>query len=373
MVKNVSSSTVGSRRLFNGGIWQTVPSVTILFAAAALAAPGAADALTIKPIFDSSITSRSNAATIEAAFNSVVAQFDHGLSSPATVNIQVSWGKVDGSGIPSGVIGASRDNLYDGLTYSQINRYLTSSANLNPLDTAFAADVKTLPTTAPSGVNSYVLPSSQAKALGLIAGNQTGYDGYVGFSSTVAFDYSATTAIAGAYDFYAVAAHELDEVLGRITGLEDSTPSYRSVLDLYRYAAPGTLSFAYTSAAYVSFNRGWTNLGAYNVAGAGDRSDWKSGLTDAQLAYTPTGVTEPIGSGDWKILDALGWNQAKSVYFNTTYTSSVQGSIGYTLGVPEPATWTIMLVGIAFGGGGMRRRRAQPSSPDQSIFGATSN
>jgi hypothetical protein len=350
------------RDLSNGGQRRTVPTVTILFAAA-LATSGAANALTIKPVFDSTITSRSNAGQIEAAFNSVAAQFDHNLSSPATVNLQVSWGRVDGATIPSGVIGASRDNLYDGLTYSQVSRYLTSSASRNPLDTAFAAAVKTLPTTAPSGVNSYVLPSSQAKALGLIAGNQTGYDGYIGFNSAVTFDYSATMAIAGAYDFYAVAAHEIEEALGRMTGLDDSTPSFRSVLDLYRYAAPGQRSFAYSSAAYLSLNGGSTSLGAFNIVGAGDRSDWRTGLTDAQLAYTPTGVTEPIGVNDWKVLDALGWNQTRSVFLNALSVASVPGGVDYALAapVPEPATWTLMMGGIAFGGARVRRRRGQPA------------
>ena len=361
MMKTACSANVALLTTKNAGHRRTVPTVSVVFAAALGVVAGPASALTIKPVFDSSITSRSNAGQIETAFRSVASIFDHALSSSATINIQVSWGRVGGSALPSGVIGASRDNLYSGLNFSQIRRYLTSSATRNPLDTSFAADVKTLPTTAPPGLNSYALPSAQAKALGLIAGNQTSYDGYIGFNSAASYDYSVTTAIRGAYDFYAVAAHEIDEVLGRVTGLDDSTPSFRSVLDLYRYAAPGKMSFAYTSAAYLWLNKGSTNLGAFNVLGAGDRSDWKSGLKDAQLAYLPTGITAPFGSSDWKILDALGWTQAKSVYLNGTTTTTAPGGVDYALGVPEPGAWTMILAGLAFGGAAVRCRRAAPA------------
>jgi hypothetical protein len=327
-------------------------------AAAMLITAGPASALVINPIFDATITSRVNATQIEAAFNKVASVFETNLASPATINIQVSWGKVAGNAIPTGVIGASLDNLYDGLSFSQIRRYLTSSATRNPVDTGFAAAVKSLPTTTPGGVTNYALASSQAKALGLVAGNQSALDGYIGFSSAYKYGFNSSTPIAGAYDFASVAYHEIDEALGRMTGLDDSAPSFRSVFDLYRYASAGKLSFGYWTAAYLSLNGGKTNLGAFNVTGAGDRSDWKVGLSDAQLAYMPTGVAEPFGAADWAVLDALGWNQAKSVYLNAVSATAVQGSVDYAMGVPEPGAWSMILAGLGLGGLALRRRRA---------------
>jgi hypothetical protein len=322
-----------------------------------VAFPGSAGALTIRPVFDGSITSRSDAAQIEAAFNSVATEFDRRLSSPAIVSIAVSWGGVGGSAIPLGVVGASRDNLYDGLSFTQIRRYLSASAARNPLDAAFAAAVKTLPTAAPAGVDSYSLPSAQAKALGLIAGNQAGYDGYVGFSSNYAYSFSGTAPLQGAYDFQAVAAHEIDEVLGRITGLDGSSPSYRSVFDLYRYAAHDKLSFAYGSTAYLSFNAGATSLGSFNTVGAGDRSDWKAGVADAQLAYLSPGLIAPLGTVDWKVLDALGWNQGRSVFLSGAAAAPTLGEADFALAAPEPQSWTMMLTGLGLGGLVIRRRR----------------
>jgi hypothetical protein len=321
-----------------------------------LATAAPASALVIKPVFDSTITSRSNAGQIEAAFNAVAGVFDAGLSSPATINIQVSWGKVATNAIPTGVLGASLDNLYDGMSYAMIKRYLTSSAARNPLDTPFAATLKTLPATAPTGVTGYVLPSAQAKALGLVAGNQSAVDGSIGFSSAYAWNFNPLAPVPGAYDFASVAYHEIDEVLGRITGLDDAAPTFRTVFDLYRYAAPAKPSFGYTSAAYLSLDGGVTNLGAFNVSGSGDRSDWKSGFADAQVAYTPTGVTEGFGAADWAVLDALGWNQAHSVYLNAPSVTAIAGAADYARGVPEPATWSMMLVGLGLSGAALRRR-----------------
>ena len=320
-------------------------------------------ALVIRPVFDSTITSRPNAGQIEAAFNAVAGVFGAKLSSPATVNVQVSWGKVGASGIPTGVVGASIDNLYDGMSYAMIKRYLSSSATLNPLDTGFTTALKSLSSTTPSGVTNYALASAQAKALGLVAGNQTALDGYIGFNGASAWNFNPSTPVMGAYDFASVAYHEIGEVLGRITGLDDTAPSFRSVFDLYRYAAPSQLSFTYGNAAYLSLNGGVTNLGVFNISGSGDRSDWKAGVRDAQLAYTPTGVTEPFGAADWAVLDALGWNQRNSVYLNALTTPAALGGVDYARGVPEPGVWWMMLTGLGLGGLALRRRRAGYGNP----------
>src|SRR5262249_28748175 len=90
--------------------------------ALALGAP--AQALTINPIFDSSITSPSTAATVEAAFNSVAAIYDSAFSDPVTVNIGVSWGKVASYSLPSNAVGASVDALYGYYSYNAVRSLL---------------------------------------------------------------------------------------------------------------------------------------------------------------------------------------------------------------------------------------------------------
>src|SRR3954453_17793928 len=80
------------------------------FAAIALAAAGTAQpaaALVINPEFDSSITSLANAATIEAAFNTVAHDYASQFTSSAQINVQVSWGSVGGYALSSTAVGTS--------------------------------------------------------------------------------------------------------------------------------------------------------------------------------------------------------------------------------------------------------------------------
>ena len=94
----------------------------------------------------------------------------------------------------------------------------------------------------------------------------------------------------GAYDFSAVAYHEISEVLGRITGLESSAPSFRSVMDLYRYTAPPKLAFNYWILSYLFLNGGVTNLQSLNVTGGGD-----------------LGVSRHLPVPGQQLVDLLGW------------------------------------------------------------------
>src|SRR5437868_11993111 len=82
-----------------------------------------AQALVIKPVYDSSITSRANAAQIESDFNTVAAFYGSQFSNNATVYVGVSWNKVNTSTLPSGALGASIDNLYGYFTYGQVKSY----------------------------------------------------------------------------------------------------------------------------------------------------------------------------------------------------------------------------------------------------------
>src|SRR4051812_16179761 len=84
-------------------------------AAAALLAAGIAQpaaALVINPVFDSAITSRANASTIEAAFNTVVQDYTGQFTSNAQINVQVSWGSVGGQAMSSGAVGSTLSTLY---------------------------------------------------------------------------------------------------------------------------------------------------------------------------------------------------------------------------------------------------------------------
>src|SRR2546423_12324119 len=89
-------------------------------AAAAALAASPASAMVIKPIFDSSITSLTNAATIENAFQQAASFYSNSFADNVTVNVGVSWGKVGGQALPSNAVGASMDSLYGYFSYNQI-------------------------------------------------------------------------------------------------------------------------------------------------------------------------------------------------------------------------------------------------------------
>ena len=316
-----------------------------------------AKAVTIKLNYDSSITSLSNAATIESDLNSVAQYFDTTLASPVTVNIGVSWGAVGGQVIPSSDVSSSVENLYGYFTYSQIKSDLTTAAKNNPLDTALVTAAAHLPASAPSGQGQYAITSADAKALGVIPGILPGTDGYIGFSKTAAWDFSPANGVtANTYDFEAAAAHEITEVLGRVSGLTSTSPSFRTPLDLYRYSAAGQLGWSYTSAAYFSVNGGVTNLGAFNNQGAGDRGDWAAGGDDAQSAYLHTGQADGLTTADLTALDALGWG-GSNLGDTQLLTPTLMAQSFMGAAVPEPATWALMTLGVGLIGAALRRRR----------------
>src|SRR5689334_9974930 len=176
-------------------------AVASALTALALAQPS--HALTILAHYDASIAGLSNASAVEGAFNRVVADYAHSFANPATINVNVSWGSVAGSALPSTAVGASVDNLYGYFTYSQVKGYLAGFAAANPADTALATAVNSLPATAPAGPSRYVIPSSEAKVLGLVSPTSSGVDGSIGFAgSSLGYDFNPVDGIAtGTYDF----------------------------------------------------------------------------------------------------------------------------------------------------------------------------
>jgi hypothetical protein len=320
-----------------------------------MAAPS--QALTILPTYDTSITGLASASAIMTAFNAVAADYAKSFTNPAKVYVNVSWGSVAGQALPSSAVGASVNNLYGYFTYAQIKNDLSSFSAANPADTALATGVKALPATAPAGPSRYLVPSSEAKALGLIPATQTSVDGSIGFAGAASgYDFSPADGVAvGTYDFQAVAAHELAEVLGRIGGISSLSPTWRTPYDLFRYKAPGALSAGYNDAAYFSINGGVTDLKDFNNStSGGDRTDWKSvtSIYDVSNAFIAKGHAYNLTDVDLTSLDVLGWGGANA-------GNSGVGTPGKTafsliaspgLGVPEPSQWTLLIVGLGLTG-----------------------
>ncbi|HZZ66645.1 MAG TPA: NF038122 family metalloprotease [Phenylobacterium sp.] len=336
-----------------------------LAGAATISISAPAAALTIIPKFDASITALSNAGAVEAAFNTVAADYDSVFSNAVNINVDVSWGSVAGKALPGGAIGASSDNLYGYFTLAQIKSDLAASSARNPADTALATAVKSIPATIATGPSKFVLPSAEAKALGLVSGASTSIDGYIGFGGTTSgYSFNPLSVAAGTYDFEAVAAHELAEVLGRMGGVDSTSPAWRSPFDLFRYSAPGVLDAGYNDAAYFSVNGGVTDLKAFNNSpSGGDRSDWlvKSGVHDVQDAFQNQGSRYTLSNVDLTALDVLGWGGGNAG--DASLGNPTGQAFGLVLGpdaVPEPASWALLILGFFGLGSTLRSGAPQP-------------
>ena len=316
-----------------------------------------AAALIIRPVFDISITSLANAGTIEFAFNTVAQDFAGQLTSNAQINVQISWGSVGGHTLSSGAVASTLSSLYGYYTYGQVKSWLTSAAQSNPSDTALAIAVANLPATTPAGPNQYLVPSSEAKLLGLISPTQPSFDASIGFGK-FGYTFDPTNGVAAAtFDFQAVAAHELDEALGRISGIHNTTPTFRTVFDLFRYKAPGVLSFGYYDAAYFSIDGGKTNLGKFNNTSGGDRGDWLTLATsiDVQDAAISKGQRKNLTAVDLTGLDVLGYGGSN--LGDTAWQSPQMVAFRLIEPVPEPGSLMLLasMLGL-LGAGGLCRR-----------------
>jgi hypothetical protein len=314
-----------------------------LLALAGFVAAGPAQALTINATFDSSVTSLPQASQIQSDFAAAAAAYQNALSDNVMINIKVSWGSVGGYAMPANALGASLDPLYGYFSYTQIKSWLRADSSSSYDSTAIA----NLPVSSPVG-NKFVLPSAEAKALGLINGYATAYDGYIGFGTGVSYDYKPGDGItAGSYDFTTVVAHEIDEVLGRISGLSGYSPSWATPFDLFRCSSlSGTRNFSYSAASYFSIDGCKTNMGNFNNVGGGDRSDWASApsFTDIQDAYLYPGVTGTLSTADLMGLDVIGWGYGPGSSGFGLSPSSL-AVIGLN-GVPVPEPSTLALLGL---------------------------
>ncbi|SDP15547.1 NF038122 family metalloprotease [Afipia sp. GAS231] len=258
--------------------------------------------------------------------NYAVSILDAAFTNNVTVNIKVGWGEVGGKPLNAGDLGESETATAPAYDFTTIKNGLLANAN-SPVQTAADA---TLPATDVTGGDVFDIGTAEAKALGLIAANAPGNDGWVGFATDANWSY--TPNVKGGpnqYYFIGTVEHEITEVLGRhsiLGGTGDHYSNAYGTEDLFRYSAPGVRELVPGgphSTGYFSIDNGVTNLGNWNNdPNSGDLGDWYSGFgpagggpgpggNDSFNDFSNSGVIDALTQSDLTVMNVLGWNPSE--------------------------------------------------------------
>lgn len=340
------------------------------------AVPSAHAGLIVNTVFDSTITHDANALAIENVINTAAQTYESLFANNATINIYFQEG---------GGLGSSTYFVYDEtggagtFSYSQIYSKLLAT-NANPA--AFAA----LTANGGGGINNPVtgtptmeMKSATLRALGLnqpagcyivATGDSsqpntcTGGFGAGAVDGIVTLNTSLTdpplTSSGSAYGLLGVVEHEMDEVLGLGSALENVDCSGTGcgvggvlnasnntiydapmIEDLYRWDGNGNRTLTANcvngsaTSAYFSYGPSTGNIAQFNnLCNDGDFGDWASGpVAQTQDAFATPGTNPTVGPSEIAALTA----------------------IGYELAAPEPGTWLLVLGALALFGASKRR------------------
>ena len=286
------------------------------------------------------------------------------------VNLDIRFDNSDisGNAFPAGVLG-SAGSTTQGISYTNVRGALildaitiddkTASANLPaaPSLSFLTHDANTsavvTDNNASGNNNTLDVNTANAKALGLRPANDPATDAGISFNNAFTWDFDQSDGVdPGHQDFVGVSVHEIGHALGFTSGVDvvDFThgagpgapvvlDNFRvhTVLDLYRYSAPGQLNYATGGNPYFSIDGGTTNLATFSTGsfnGDGQQaSHWEDNLGIGIFDPTanPPGNINEISALDLLSLDVVGYDV-----------------------VPEPSAFLLSLIGLGFT---LRRRR----------------
>ncbi|MBX9655674.1 NF038122 family metalloprotease [bacterium] len=278
------------------------PKLALLAIAVLLSFQSSAQALIIQAKYQSSITSLSNAATVENAIQYAIQQFEAKFADPITITI--FFGATNSSG---GFLGQSNTSRILGIGYNQIHNAMIADEKTSYDVSAVAS----LPANSPVG-SGFSIARAEAQALGLDSANDPLSSGLVTFNLSYSYTFDPNNrAVAGKYDFIGVAEHEISEIMGRTSGVGSTNSPY----DLFRYTAPGVRGLNPTDTnVYLSADAGNTAIKYFNSNSNGDYGDWASGYgPDSFNAFSSPGVVNGLSTADIIALDLLGYDAVPEV------------------------------------------------------------
>ena len=294
---------VNARYATEGGPWSSIWNYTT-------ATPSAG--LTIIPVFDSSITSDPQAATIESTINAAIGVYESDFSDPITVSITF---KEMSSGL-----GQSQWSYYT-ISYSSFRTALAAAATTADDATALAhVPIQTdNPVTTNANVN---VKTAEAWDLGLISGSSGENVGTVSLYTGI-MNLSDAQNNPGSYSLFSTVSHEIDEVLATGSALDEVNDGGNSLTgpifpeDLFRYDSSGNRSYTTSSGATSYFSiDGTDDLAQFNQVGSGDFGDWYSYyggvVPQVQDAFATAGTSPNLGV-ELRVLDVLGYHRVIAV------------------------------------------------------------
>ena len=276
----------------------------------------------INPTFDSSITSKGNAAQMEADINDYINTIHGLLLDNISVNITFK-------DVTSGLGASAASTIH--VSYSDLRSHMVTDSTSADDSTALAHLPIQANDPVTNGTGGVDITTAQAKALGYTTGASVDCTIFLN-SSICHLDHGVNHS---SYDYETVAAHEINEALG-IGGWGSNIgfASNIAMLDLFRYDQNGNRTFTTTAGqAFFSLD-GVTHINEFNQQpNGGDYADW--------VVHNPEQIQDWAGSfGPGANLDS-----SEIRAFDVS---------GYNLNtVPEPTS----MIALAIGGAFLARRR----------------
>jgi hypothetical protein len=280
--------------------------------------------LVINPTFDSTITNDPNSAQIQATINQAINFYKTNFTDNLSVNITF---KID----ESIVLGQSNTAIAD-ISYTNFRSALASHATT--ANDTLALSLLPVQTANPvNGNNNVTLSSANLRALGFNVNPPS--DGTVSLKTSIMNLQHGVVTDPAKFDLYAVAAHEINEVLGLGSALDHGSGSGITArpMDMWRYDQTGARSFTQSGSgqAYFSLDS-HTQIVRFNQDGTGDYGDWYSplGHTPARVqdAFATAGVSVDMSSAEVTALDVIGFTPVPEPAVTFGAAAAVAGWVG---------------------------------------------